>query len=271
MAGRVKVAIAGINGKMGRASANAILGDPGLELVGAFGRPGSSYAGKSMVAGFSTENSMAVMVCDSIEACFESSKPDVLLDFSIAEPAVKHATYAIQNGVRPVIGVSGVDPSDVEKLRALAAEKKLGAMIVPNFSIGAVLMMEFAKAAGKHFGNVEIVEMHGTKKLDAPSGTAMYTTRKLAENDKQFNPKEVADRELLKGARGAVTDTGVRVHSVRLPGLISHQDVIFGADGELLSIRHESFNTNCFVKGIILSVKSVMDMDALVVGLETLL
>jgi 4-hydroxy-tetrahydrodipicolinate reductase len=267
----VKVAIAGINGKMGRASASAILGDPELELIGAFGKAGSSYAGKSMVAGFSSDNSMAVMVSDSIEGCFKNGKPDVLLDFTIAEPAVEHARYAIENGVRPVIGVSGVDPADVEKLKALADSKKIGAMIVPNFSIGAVLMMEFAKQAGKHFTNVEIVEMHHTKKLDAPSGTAMHTTRKLAENNKLFNPKEVIEKELLPGARGGVSDSGVRVHSLRLPGLISHQDVIFGGDGELLTIRHDSFNTNCFMKGIVLSLRSVMHMDSLVVGLESLL
>lgn len=271
MSARVKVAIAGINGKFGRASASAILGDPDLELVSAFGRKGASYAGKTMVAGFSNDSSQAVMVADNIEDCFKNAKPDVLLDFTVAAPAVEHAKYAIENGVRPVLGVSGVHASDVEVLRTLAAEKKLGAMIVPNFSVGAVLMMEFAKLAGKHFSNVEIVEMHHTKKLDAPSGTAMHTTRKLAEHDKKFNVKEVHEEELLPGSRGGVTDAGVRVHSLRLPGLISHQEVIFGAEGELLTIRHDSFNTNAYMKGITLSLKSVMKFDSLVVGLESLL
>ncbi len=271
MSDRIKVAVAGVNGKMGRASVQMILEDQELELVGAFGRAGAGYAGKSMIAGFSGGGSTAVMVSNGIEDCFATNKPDVLLDFTIAEPAVEHAKYSIERGVRPILGVSGVDPSDVETLSNLAKAKGVGAMVVPNFSIGAVLMMEFARQAGKHFNNVEIVEMHGTKKLDAPSGTAMYTTRKLAENSKAYNPKEVKDRELLNGARGGVTEQGVRVHSIRLPGLISHQDVIFGSEGELLCIRHESFNTNCFIKGIILSIKSVTKMSSLVVGLEHLL
>jgi len=271
LAGKVKVAIAGINGKMGRASSMAILGDPDLELIGAFGRSGAAYAGKSMIAGFSGASSSAVVVSNSIEDCFSHGMPDVLLDFTIAGPAVENAKYAISQGVRPVIGVSGIDPADVLALKNLTEAKKVGAMIVPNFAIGAVLMMEFAKAAAKHFPNVEIVEMHHTKKLDAPSGTAMHTTRKIAENDRQYNQKEVVDHELLAGSRGGVTDAGVRVHSLRLPGLISHQDVIFGADGELLTIRHDSFNTNCFNKGILLCLKSVMKMDSLTVGLESLL
>lgn len=271
LSARIKVAIAGVNGKMGRASVQMILDDPELELVGAFGRPGAGYAGKSMIAGFSGEGSTAVVVSNGIEDCFAVQKPDVLLDFTVAEPAVEHAKYALEHGVHPVLGVSGLDPADVEALSNISKGLGVGAMVVPNFSIGAVLMMEFARQAGKHFNNVEVVEMHHTRKLDAPSGTAMHTTRKLAENGKNYNPKEVKDKELLTGARGGVTNEGVRVHSIRLPGLISHQDVIFGSDGELLSIRHDSFNTNCFIKGIILSIKSVTKMSSLVVGLEHLL
>lgn len=271
LSARIKVAVAGVNGKMGRASVQMILDDPELELVGAFGRAGAGYAGKNMIAGFSGGGSTAVMVSNGIEDCFAANKPDVLLDFTIAEPAVEHAKYSIEREVHPILGVSGLDPADVEALSDLAKAKGVGAMVVPNFSIGAVLMMEFARQAGKHFNNVEVVEMHHTRKLDAPSGTAMYTTRKLAENGKSYNQKEVNDKELLHGARGAVTEQGVRVHSIRLPGLISHQDVIFGSDGELLSIRHDSFNTNCFIKGIILSIKSVTKMSSLVVGLEHLL
>jgi 4-hydroxy-tetrahydrodipicolinate reductase len=271
LSSRIKVAIAGVNGKMGRASVQMILDDPELELVGAFGRPGAPYAGKQMIAGFSGHGSTAVTVANGIEDCFAVQKPDVLLDWTLAEPAVEHAKYALEHKVHPILGVSGLNQADVEELSNLSKGLGLGAMIVPNFSIGAVLMMEFARQAGKHFSNVEIVEMHHTKKLDAPSGTSMHTARKLAEHEKTYNAKEVNEKELLPGVRGAVTDSGVRIHSIRLPGLISHQDVFFGSDGELLSIRHDSFNTNCFIKGIILSIKSVTKMSSLVVGLEHLL
>ncbi len=272
MVNKVKVAIAGINGKMGRASAQGLCADAQIEFVGAFGRKGAAYAGKPLadvipIPGYQGK----VVISDDIAACLSQERPDVVLDFSIAESAVEHAQYALKHGVRPVIGASGVQPDHVNALRSVAAERKIGAMIVPNFSVGAVLMMEFAQLAAKHFSNVEIVEMHHTKKLDAPSGTAMHTARKISELEKSYNPREVDDKELLTGARGGVLGSGVRVHSLRLPGLISHQDVIFGSDGELLTIRHDSFNTNCFLKGIKLSIVSVMQMDGLVVGLESLL
>lgn len=271
MADKIKVAIAGINGRMGRASVPLIAADADMKLVAAVGRPGSDYVGKN-VNEVTCAGPTDIRIVGSIAESLDM-KPDVLLDFTVAEPAIENAKYALEHGVRPIIGVSGISPESLEALTALAAQKKLGAMVVPNFSIGAVLMMEFARQAGKHFSNVEIVEMHHTKKLDAPSGTSMHTMRKIEQSNqnKTFNTREVEDKEILIGARGAVDDAGIRVHSLRLPGLISHQDVIFGSDGELLSIRHDSFNTNCFVRGILMSIKAVMKMDHLVVGLESLL
>jgi len=199
------------------------------------------------------------------------SKPDVLLDFTHSEIAVANGKHALENGVRPVIGTSGISPQSVAELEQLAIKHRLGGMVVPNFSIGAVLMMEFAKQAGQFFTNVEIVEMHHTKKLDAPSGTAMHTAAKLASVGNKYNPKEVEDKQLVAGARGGRTDAGVHIHSLRLPGLISHQEVIFGAPGELLTVRHDSFNTDCFTKGVLMSLKAVMNMNTLTVGLEHLL
>jgi 4-hydroxy-tetrahydrodipicolinate reductase len=195
----------------------------------------------------------------------------VLLDFSHAEAAVENAKLALKHRVRPVIGTSGISAKDVEELSTLAQESKLGAMVIPNFSVGAVLMMEFARQAGALFENVEVIEMHHTGKRDAPSGTAMHTLGKLAAAGHEFNKPVVDEKELLPGARGARGQAGARVHSLRLPGLISHQDVIFGGDGELLTIRHDSFNTNCFLKGILLAVQSVMKLDRLVVGLDAVL
>jgi len=267
---KTRVAIAGINGKMGRASARAILADPELALAGAFGKAGADYVGKD-VGELASHLDTGILVSNSIEDLLAGCHPDVLLDFTRAEAAVAHAKVALEAGVCPVVGTSGVGRQDVEELSKLAARAGVGAMIVPNFSVGAVLMMEFARQAGAYFGNVEIVEMHHTKKVDAPSGTAMYTAGKLDALGKTFNPREVEEKELLSGARGAVSASGVRVHSLRLPGLISHQEVICGSPGELLTIRHDSFNTDCFVKGILMSVKAVTGMKGLVSGLESLL
>ena len=272
---KIKVAIAGINGRMGRASISALLADDRFAVVGAFGRCGANYVGQDLSTFVTphTDILSGIKVSDSFESMLASlkEKPDVLLDNMIAAASYASAQKALAAGIRPVIGTSGLPPEMVENLKKLAAEKSLGAMIVPNFSIGAVLMMEFAKQAGKYFGNVEIVEMHNPKKVDAPSGTAMHTINKIASNGDHFNPKTVEEHELIPHARGGVHASGVRVHSLRMPGPISHQDVLFAGAGEMLTIRHDSFTTDCFVKGIILAIQSAMQISELKVGLETVL
>jgi 4-hydroxy-tetrahydrodipicolinate reductase len=258
---------------MGRASAQALAGQTEFMVIGAFGRQGAPYVGKdiaelTVIAG---GGKTGILVSNGFLDSLTGAVPDVLLDFTQAEIAVENAKVALQRGIRPVIGTSGISPEHLEELAKIAAQKKIGALVVPNFSVGAVLMMEFARQAAAMFEHAEIVEMHHTGKVDAPSGTAMHTARKLASSGHEFNKMEVQEKELLPGARGAKTDAGVRLHSLRLPGLISHQEVIFGADGELLTIKHDSFNTNCFLKGIIMSVKTVINLDRLMVGLESIL
>lgn len=271
---RIKVAVAGVNGRMGRASLTPLLTDGAFELVGAFGRSTSSYVGcdLSEFTDATSENShLGIPVSSSFEHLLETTKPDVILDFMVADASFACAKKAIEHGIRPVIGTSGLSKDQVAELSVMAAERRLGGMVIPNFSIGAVLMMEFARQAAKYYSNTEIVEMHHTKKLDAPSGTALYTLNKMASANKKFNVKEVAEHETMPHARGAEHNSGIRVHSLRLPGLISHQDVIFGSDGELLTIRHDSFNTKCFLKGISLSVKAVVTLSEMKIGLESVL
>jgi 4-hydroxy-tetrahydrodipicolinate reductase len=266
----IRVVIAGINGRMGRASAALIHADNDLELIGAVGRPGASYVGQD-VGKMTNSGSAGILVSNEIKGLLTGAKADVLLDFSLSESAFEHAQLALANNVRPVIGTSGIGEEQIKTLAKLADSKRLGAMVVPNFSVGAVLMMEFARQAGAFFTNAEIVEMHHTKKVDAPSGTAMHTVAKMAKSGNTFNKKEVDEKELLAGARGGQGTGGVRVHSLRLPGLISHQEVIFGGPGELLTIRHDSFNTDCFLNGIALAIKAVVDLDHFVLGLENVL
>ncbi len=264
----IRVVLAGINGRMGRLSSRIIADNADFDLAGAIGRPGSSYIGKDVGEVIQYEL-MSVVVSDNVAAAMNNA--DVLLDFTVASSSVEHARIAIQNGVRPVIGTSGISDEAAAELSKLAASKQLGALIVPNFSLGAVVMMEFARQAGNFFENVEIIEMHHTRKLDAPSGTAMHTVKKLASTGTLFNRKEVDEHELLPGARGASAQNGVRVHSLRLPGLISHQEVIFGSPGELLTIKHDSFNTDCFVTGIRLALNAVMHLSSLQVGLDKIM
>lgn len=270
MSAKIKVAIGGINGRLGRAYARYLLNCDQFEFVGAFGRNGADYVGTDIgiLAGAPSNGKK---VSGSLESLLESCKPDVVVDNSIHGNSVEVAKAALKAGVRPVLGTSGIPDADVKALSDLAGKQKLGALIIPNFSVGAVLMMEFARQAGAFFENVEIVEMHHTKKVDAPSGTAMHTVKKLGSAREAYNPKEIDEHELLKGSRGAVGQAGVRVHSLRLPGLISHQEVIFGAPGELLTVRHDSFNMDCFLNGITLSINYVVGIDHLLLGLDNVL
>jgi 4-hydroxy-tetrahydrodipicolinate reductase len=272
-AATVKIVIAGVNGRMGRASVAAIANESGLALVGAFGRAGAAYVGKDVaeLGAMDVSGKLGILVSNGFHDALAGVNPDVLLDFTHAEVAVENAKAALQRGIRPVIGTSGITKEQVKELTELAKQTNLGAMIVPNFSVGAVLMMEFARQAAVMFDNAEIVEIHHTGKKDAPSGTAMHTLEKMALAGKEFNKSDIEETELLRGARGGQGNSGLRVHSLRLPGLISHQEVLFGGEGELLTIKHDSFNTKCFVKGIVLAIKSVMKLDRLVVGLDAVL
>lgn len=269
----VKVVIAGINGRMGRAGAQAIFSNPDFELVGAFGSAGAAYVGSDVrsILGMAPDPNAAILVSNDFSESVAQCKPDVLLDVTRAEVAVANAKRAIEHGIRPVIGTSGISSESLKELSDLAAQSKIGGMLVPNFSVGAVLMMEFARQAACIFQNVEVVEMHHTKKVDAPSGTAMHTLEKMSQSGTHFNKRDVKEKELMPGARGAVNEKNIHVHSLRLPGLISHQEVLFGSEGELLKVTHDSFNTSCFTKGILLALKSVCDLDRLIVGLDSIL
>ncbi len=271
MPGLKKVAVGGINGRLGRATAKILLESNDFELVGAFGKSGADYVGMD-IGQLVAAPSNGIKVSASFEDILsETNKPDIVFENSVAENTVAIAKLALEAGVHPVSGTSGIPDHEIKVLCDLAKSKMLGALLIPNFSIGAVLMMEFARQAGAFFDHVEIVEMHHTKKVDAPSGTAMHTVKKLASNGHEFNRKEIDEHSLLAGSRGGVGQAGVRVHSLRLPGLISHQEVIFGSPGELLTVRHDSFNMDCFIKGILLSLNYVTGINELVLGLDRVL
>lgn len=269
----IKVAVAGINGRMGKAFVQAFFNDPVIKIVGGWGRENAEYVGLDIaqVAEVAGGGRAGILVSSGFIECVAASSPDVILDFTLAEAAWKTATSAIGKGIRPVIGTSGLSQSHLKELAILAEKNSIGAMVVPNFSVGAVLMMEFARQAGRFIPNVEIVEMHHTQKIDAPSGTATHTANKLADSRSHYNAKRVEEKELMPGARGAVHASGVRVHSLRLPGMISHQEVLFGSEGELLAIRHDSFNTKCFIEGERMALNHVMGLKKLAVGLDQIL
>ncbi len=169
-----------------------------------------------------------------------------------------------------MVGTTGFTPEEIEELTALSAEKGLGGLIAPNFAIGAILLMQFAAQAAKYFPNLEIIELHHDKKKDAPSGTAVKTAELISQVRQSQTQGAADEEELIAGARGAEFD-GFRIHSVRLPGLVAHQEVIFGAQGEGLTIRHDSYDRISFMGGVNLGIKEVVKRSQLVYGLEHLL
>lgn len=199
-----------------------------------------------------------------------ASSADVMIDFSTPAAVYDNVKTALELGVRPVVGTTGLSQEEIGNLSRLASERRVGAVIAPNFALGAVLMMRFAQMAGKYLPNVEILEFHHDQKLDAPSGTALKTAEMIAEvreERKQGHPQE---KERLEGARGGYVD-GFRIHSIRLPGFVAHQEVIFGKEGEILTIRHDSLSRSSFMGGVKLAVERVTTLNHLVYGLEGLL
>ena len=263
---KIKVAVAGARGKMGLEVLKMIQEDDELELSACLDRSlNGEDVGKVLF-----NNPNGVKFHNDIEKMLNDSASDVLVDFTIPSAVKHHAKTALRLGVSPVIGTTGLTEADLKELDELCSLHNRGAIVAPNFAIGAVLMMKLAAQAAKYFPDVEIIEMHHDNKLDAPSGTAIKTAQWIAaerEKKQQGHPEE---KELIEGARGADYE-GMRIHSVRLPGYVAHQEVIFGGIGQTLRIRHDSIHRQSFMPGVRLAIKEVMNISQLVYGLEKLL
>lgn len=195
---------------------------------------------------------------------------DVVVDFTHPDVVMGNLRFLIENGIHAVVGTTGFDDARLDQLRTwLAASPETGVLIAPNFSIGAILMMRFAAEAAPYFSSVEIIELHHPDKADAPSGTAARTARLIARarNDAGSSPLPDATSTSLPGARGAEVDD-IHVHSVRVRGLVAHQEVILGGPGETLTIRHDSLDRVSFMEGVLLGVREIVSRPGLSVGLE---
>ena len=209
-----------------------------------------------------------IEIGDDVGRSLAAARASVALDFTTAESARANALAILEAGARPVVGTSGLSAADVGELRAAAAKRKLGGLVVPNFSIGAVLAMRFSEEAARWMPAAEVIEAHHPTKADAPSGTARATAERIAAARREV-PRD-ASRELIPSVRGGGVE-GVRVHSIRLPGVIAHQEVRFGAEGETLSLRHDTTDRACFRAGVLLALRAAPALDEIVVGLEPLL
>jgi 4-hydroxy-tetrahydrodipicolinate reductase len=197
----------------------------------------------------------------------------VIVDFTHPDVVMDNLRFAIDNDIHAVVGTTGFTDEKLRTVREWLVDKpELGVMVVPNFGIGAVLSMKFAQLAAPYFDSAEVIELHHPLKADAPSGTAIHTAKLIAEARKQAGKDAMPDAtsQEVPGARGADID-GVRVHAVRATGLVAHQEVLFGTEGETLTIRHDSLNRSSFMPGVLLAVRSVSTRPGLTVGLESLL
>ncbi len=255
---KIRVVVSGSCGRMGQEVVDMVNNNSHFELV-------------AMVdSKYSHQNSdRGIPEFPDCLSCFRTINADVLVDFTAPGSGMQNAIYALENKVRPVVGTTGFSDEEINQLSELAAREKVGCIIAPNFAIGAVLMMQFSKIAAKYYDDVEIIEMHHDQKLDAPSGTASKTAELISEERKFKQQGHPDEQEIIVGSRGADFE-GMRIHSVRLPGLVAHQQVLFGGTGELLSIKHDSFHRNSFMTGVKLSIETVMKLEHLVYGLENI-
>ena len=259
------VIVNGACGRMGQAVLKAVQEADGLELVGAVDIKGGADTGS--LVGLPANG---ILVETDLEALLARKKPEVMVDFTRPDVVFGNVMTALAHKTSPVVGTTGLSDEQKAEIAKAAEENDTPAFIAPNFAIGAVLLMVMSRQAAKYMPDVEIIELHHDKKLDAPSGTAIQTAAMIAEvrkAHKQGNPDEF---EKLEGARGADYE-GMHIHSVRLPGYVAHQEVIFGGLGQTLTIRHDSMNRESFMPGVVLAVKKVRGLRGLTIGLDKLL
>jgi 4-hydroxy-tetrahydrodipicolinate reductase len=254
----IKVAVHGALGKVGKEVVKAVALDPETTLVGGI----DVKAASDTLA--VPDTNKTVPLSASLEDIIHRTRPEVIVDFSVAKAAAPAIKAALADKVNMVVGTTGFTKEDLAEFEKLANANKVGIVIAPNFAIGAVLMMHLAKIAAKYFDYAEIVELHHNQKLDAPSGTALSTARGMAAS--RGKPFQVPPGP----NRGEMID-GITLHSVRLPGLMAHQEVLFGTAGQTLTIRHDTINRECYTPGVMLAVKAVVNRKGLIFGLDSLL
>lgn len=248
----LKVAVCGALGKMGQEVVNAVETADDMELTA--------------IIDIAADN-----MYHSIEEAARVEDIDLLIDFTQPKSIFENALFCLNNGIKIVIGTTGLSDEQIEELRRLSVEKKTGCLIAPNFSTGAVLMMMFARQAAKYFDNAEIIELHHNQKKDAPSGTAIKTAQMMSEVKADFSLDNCPETETIEGARGGNSYADIHIHSVRMPGYIASQEVIFGSSGQILKIRHDSMDRKCYMQGVLIAVRHTFNNNDFVYGLENIM
>lgn len=264
----IKVGVIGALGKMGKEVIKAVANEPNkLELVCAIDMLNAGEDIGSIV--LNKENGIKIET--DLEDSIKKNKPDVIVDFTQPSIIFENAKIMLKNKVRPVIGTTGLSEEQLEILEGLSKENNTSCIIAPNFSTGAILMMMFAKQASKYFDNAEIIELHHNQKKDAPSGTAIKTAKLMSEENDDFETNNCEEKEILKGSRGGISNGNIHIHSVRMPGYIASQEVIFGSNGQILTIRHDTMDRECYMKGVKLAIEYVYKNNKFIYGLENIM
>ncbi len=273
----IPVLVSGALGKMGSEVINSVLNSSDCELVAAIDINKKNNG--ENISQLLNLKSSEVFVSNDLEGSLcsisqeyrnQNIKP-VLVDFTHPDSVFDNTRSAIAYGVSPIIGTTGLSPSQIKDLSIFAQKAEVGCAIIPNFSVGMVLLQQAASVAAKFYDNIELIEMHHNQKADSPSGTCIKTAEMIEEYPKKFNEGLVKESESLKGVRGGVRDSGLNIHSIRLPGLLAHQVVIMGSPGETYTIKHDTIDRKAYMPGVLQAVRKIGNFTSLVYGLERLI
>jgi len=260
----IRVAINGALGRMGQEATRAVAHEPGLKLVGAVEKEVVQHSLPL------ADVPDIVPLSSDLKSLLERCDPDVLVDFTNAETSIAAARIAIGEQINVVIGTTGLSEEDLTEIAELCQAREVGAVVAPNFSLGAALLIYLSRLTASFFDYAEIIEMHHDKKVDAPSGTAIATAKAMSQAHAKPFIYHKAKKKVISGTRGGQVD-GIAIHSLRLPGFMAGQEVVFSGAGETLKLRHEAISRECYMPGVILAIKEVTKRKGLIYGLDALL
>ena len=275
----ISVVVAGALGRMGAEVIRAVVAADDCRLVGAVDTtPGREGDDVGLALGL---GELEVAITADLEGCLCATSQAVrdkgpgagavMVDFTHPSVVYANTRAAIAYGVHPVIGTTGLSPEQLNDLQVFSQKASVGGAVIPNFSVGMVLLQQAAASAARFYDHAELTELHHNRKADAPSGTCIKTAELMEELGKRFNAPEVDEHESLPGSRGGERPSGLRLHSLRLPGLVAHQEVMFGVPGETYTLRHDTIDRSAYMPGVLLSIRKVRQLESLVYGLERLL
>ena len=273
----IPVLVSGALGRMGSEVVNSVLNSSDCELVAAIDINNKNNG--ENISQLLNLKSSEVFVSNDLEGSLcsisqeyrnQNIKP-VLVDFTHPDSVFDNTRSAIAYGISPIIGTTGLSPSQINDLSIFAKKAEVGCAIIPNFSVGMVLLQQAASVAAKFYDNIELIEMHHNQKADSPSGTCIKTAEMIEDYPKKFNEGLVKESESLKGVRGGVRESGLNIHSIRLPGLLAHQVVIMGSPGETYTIKHDTIDRKAYMPGVLQAIRKISNFKSLVYGLERLI